>query len=57
MSEYLTTWQWGKVRIVEESEIDVFAAIYLRDDCLGEWSYWKLDDSDEVVAVHNWEED
>lgn len=51
MSDWLRTWEWDMVRIVKDE--DVKDAPYLRDDDLGEWSYYLL--SGEVVAVNNWE--
>lgn len=54
MDNYLETWEWGEVRIVDEDEI--YYADYIRDDVLGEWSYYITLD-DEVVAVHNWDDE
>ena len=50
----LNTWEFGRIRIVEDKDITE-VDIYLRDDDLGEWSYYRLPYG-EVVAVHNWEE-
>lgn len=51
MNDMLRTWEWDLVRIVKDE--DVKDAAYLRDDDLGEWSYYVL--CGEVVAVNNWE--
>lgn len=53
MDDWLRTWEWGWVRVVKDKDT-IFAA-YLRDDDLGEWSYYWT--GEEIVAVHNWEED
>lgn len=52
--QLLTTWEFGRIRIVEGKEITSHDH-YIRDDVLGEWSYYRLT-TDEVVAVHNWED-
>jgi hypothetical protein len=52
----LNTWEFGNIRIVDFKEIATFDR-YIRDDDLGEWSYYQLADNDgEIVAVHNWED-
>ena len=51
MNDWLRTWEWDMVRVVKDE--DVKDAYYLRDDDLGEWSYYNL--NGEVVAVNNWE--
>ena len=53
MDNWLRTWQWGWVRIVADE--DTTFASWIRDDDLGEWSYYWL--NGEVVAVHNWEDE
>ena len=53
----LQTWEFGWIRIVDSKEITIFDR-YIRDDVLGEWSYYQLADNyDEIVAVHNWEDE
>ena len=52
----LKTWEFGWIRIVGEKTITIFDS-YIRDDVLGEWSYYALADKyGEIVAVHNWED-
>lgn len=52
----LNTWEFGNIRIVDAKEITIFDR-YIRDDVLGEWSYYQLADNyGEIVAVHNWED-
>ncbi len=52
----LNTWEFGNIRIVDFKEITIFDR-YIRDDVLGEWSYYQLASNDgEIVAVHNWED-
>jgi len=52
----LKTWEFGEIRIVKEKDITRFDT-YIRDDVLGEWSYYQLADNyGEIVAVHNWED-
>jgi len=55
MNNMLRTWDFGLIRIVKLKEITIFDT-YIRDDTLGEWSYYQLADG-EIVAVDNWEED
>ena len=53
----LNTWEFGNIRIVDFKEITIFDK-YIRDDVLGEWSYYQLADNyGEIVAVHNWEDE
>jgi hypothetical protein len=53
----LKTWEFGWIRIVDAKTITIFDS-YIRDDVLGEWSYYALtgDKYGEIVAVHNWED-
>lgn len=50
----IKTWQFGIIRIVKNKEITPFDT-YIRDDSIGEWSYFQLT-SGEIVAVNNWAE-
>lgn len=53
----LKTWEFGYVRIVDAETISPLD-VYIRDDILGEWSYYQLVDKyGEIVAVHNWEDE
>lgn len=60
MTEYLETWEFGTIRIADSAEVPIIEQRsgmgYIRDDILGEWSYWQLV-SGEIVAIHNWEEE
>ena len=52
----LKTWQFGYIKIVKANEVNRFD-IYIRDDILGEWSYYQLSNgTGEIVAVHNLED-
>lgn len=52
----LKTWEFGIIRIVKREEITIFDT-YLRDDDLGQWSYYQLTDGKgSIVAVYNWED-
>ena len=51
----IKTWQFGIIRIVKNEEITRFDS-YIRDDSIGEWSYFQLA-SGEIVAINNWAED
>ena len=52
----LNTWEFGSIRIVDFKEITIFDR-YIRDDVLGEWSYYQLAENyGEIVAVHNQED-
>lgn len=50
----LNTWEFGQIRIVGYGEITILDT-YIRDDVLGEWSYYQTAEG-EIVAVHNWED-
>jgi len=50
----LRTWEFGTIEIVDAKEITSFDT-WIRDDSLGEWSYYQIAEG-YVVAVHNWEE-
>lgn len=53
----LNTWEFGNIRIVNYWEITIFDR-WIRDDILGEWSYYQLARNyGEIVAVHNWEDE
>lgn len=51
----LKTWEFGYIRVVKPEEITIFDT-YIRDDILGQWSYYQLC-TGEIVAVDNWGED
>jgi len=51
----LETWDFGYIRIIPAERLTRFDR-YIRDDVLGEWSYYQLT-SGEIVATHNWEEE
>lgn len=53
----VNTWEFGNIRIVNYWEITIFDR-WIRDDILGEWSYYQLARNyGEIVAVHNWEDE
>lgn len=47
----LRTWEFGTIRIVKS--VTIFDA-YIRDDVLGQYSYYQLAEDGEIVAVDNW---
>jgi len=49
----LKTWEFGTIKIVSEKSITEFDT-YIRDDVLGEYSYYYLAEG-HVVAVYNGE--
>lgn len=51
----LKTWEFGYIRIVAGEDIVSVCDTFIREDVLGEWSYYQLADG-EIVAVHNWED-
>lgn len=46
----LRTWEFGMIRIVKK--ITIYDT-YIRDDILGEYSYYQLAENGEIVAVAN----
>ena len=50
----LKTWEFGTIEIVDFKTITIFDT-YIRDDILGEWSYYQVAEG-YIVAVHNWED-
>lgn len=53
----LKTWEFGWIKIVGREEIDEKFDNYIRDDILGEWSYYyRPTCNGDIVAVHNWED-
>lgn len=51
----LETWEFGLIKVVADKDITSFDT-YIRDDVLGEWSFYQLADDGSIVAVHNWED-
>lgn len=50
----LRTWEFGTIKIVNANEI-TDCDTYIRDDVLGEYSYYQLAEG-YIVAVDNWAE-
>jgi len=48
----LRTWEFWTIRIVKN--VTIFDT-YIRDDVLGQYSYYQLAEDGEIVAVDNWE--
>ena len=51
----LNTWEYGLIRIVKKSTITKYDS-YIRDDILGNFSYYQLT-SGEIVAIDNFMEE
>ena len=55
--EMLDTYEYGRIRIVDRSEVNSKFDTHLGFDIIGEWEFWQIHDMDidkdnEIVAIY-----